>query len=226
MAAHRGPGAQLALEELCRAYWYPLYTYVRRRGRDHAAAQDLTQEFFRLLLDSDRLSRAAPERGRFRGYLVASLRSFLSHEWEKACAVKRGGDVTFLALGSERAEERFQNEAVDPGLTPEQAFDRAWALQLIDRVMSTIGAGFAADGREALFVHLRGLVWGNADAVSHESVAAELGMTAGAVRIAAHRLRRKFREQLRAEVNATLADPDETESELNHLLRALHVKAL
>jgi RNA polymerase sigma-70 factor (ECF subfamily) len=222
-AAHRGPGAHLALEELCRAYWFPLYTYVRRRGRDHDAAQDLTQEFFWLLLHSDRLSRATPERGRFRGYLVANLRNFLAHDWEKSQARKRGGDFTFLALDSERADERFQNETVDPCLTPEQAFDRAWALQVIDRVLNAIGAEFASNGREDLFVRLRTFVWGNADGASYESVAAELGMTAGAVRIAVHRLRQKVREQLRVEVSATLVDPNETESELNHLLGALHV---
>ena len=225
-AAHRGPGAHFALEELCRAYWFPLYTYVRRRGRDHDAAEDLTQDFFRLLLDSDRLSRATPERGRFRGYLVANMRSFLAHDWEKSRARKRGGDFTFLALDSERADQRFQNETVDPGLTPEQAFDRAWALQMIDRVLSTIGAEFASNGREALFIRLRTFVWGDADEASHQSVAVELGMTAGAVRIAVHRLRQKVREQLRVEVSATLVDPNETDSELNHLLGALHVTSL
>jgi RNA polymerase sigma factor (sigma-70 family) len=225
-AARRGPGAQLALEDLCRAYWFPLYTYVRRRGRDHSAAEDLTQDFFQLLLDSDRLSRAVPERGRFRGYLVASMRSFLAHDWEKSRARKRGGDFTFLPLDAGRADERFQNEAVDPGLTPEQAFDRAWALQMIDRVLGTIAAEFVSNGREDLFIRLRAFVWGNADGASYESVAAELGMTAGAVRIAVHRLRQKVREQLRAEVSATLVDPNETESELNYLLGALHVTSL
>ena len=225
-AAHCGPGARIALEELCRAYWFPIYSYVRRRGSDHGAAEDLTQEFFRLLLDSNKLSRATPERGRFRGYLVASMRSFLAHDWEKSRARKRGGDCTFLALDAERADERFQNEPIDPALTPEQAFDRAWALQMIDRVLGTIGAEFAANGRERLFVRLRTFVWGNADGASYESVAAELGMTAGAVRIAVHRLRQKVREQLRIEVSATLADPNETESELNHLLGALHVTPL
>jgi RNA polymerase sigma factor (sigma-70 family) len=225
-AGKSGPAAQPALEELCRAYWFPLYTYVRRRGRDHGAAEDLTQEFFRLLLESDRLSRAMPERGRFRGYLVANMRSFLAHDWEKSRARKRGGGFTFHALDAERAEERFQNEAVDPGLTPEQAFDRAWALQMIDRVLGTIGAEFAANGRTDLFVRLRTFVWGNADGASCESIAAELGMTAGAVRIAVHRLRQKVREQLRVEVSATLVDASETESELNHLLGALHVASL
>ena len=225
-AAHRGPDAQPALEEMCRAYWFPLYTFIRRRGRDHAAAEDLTQDFFRLLLDSDRLARARPERGRFRGYLVANLRSFLAHEWEKSRAGKRGGNVTFLALDSAHADERFQHETVDPGLTPEQAFDRAWALQMIDRVLSTIGAEFATNGRADLFLRLRTFVWGNADGASYESVAAEFGMAPGAVRIAVHRLRQKVREQLRVEVRATLVDPNETESELNHLLGALHVTSL
>ena len=179
-----------------------------------------------MLLDSDRLSRATPERGRFRGYLVASMRSFLAHDWEKSRARKRGGDFTFLALDSEHADERFRNETVDPGLTPEQAFDRAWALEVIDRVLSTVGAEFVSNGREELFIRLRTFVWGDTDEVSHESVAAELGMTAGAVRIAVHRLRQKVREQLRVEVSATLVDTNETDSELNHLLGALHVASL
>ncbi|MEO6569441.1 MAG: sigma-70 family RNA polymerase sigma factor [Opitutaceae bacterium] len=224
--ANRGPDARSALEKLCRIYWFPLYTYVRRRGNDHAAAEDLTQEFFRLLLDSDRLGRATPERGRFRGYLVANMRSFLAHDWEKSRARKRGGDFTFFALDAQRADERFQNEPIDPGLTPEQAFDRAWALQMMDRVLGAIGAEFASKGREDFFLRLRTLVWGDSDGASHESIAAEFGMTAGAVRIAVHRLRQKVREQLRVEVGATLVDAEETESELNYLLGALRVTTL
>jgi RNA polymerase sigma factor (sigma-70 family) len=223
-ASDRGPGAPPALEGLCRAYWYPLYSYVRRRGHDHATAEDLTQEFFRQLLASDRLSRATPERGRFRGYLVANLRHFLAHDWEKLQAQKRGGNAKLLPLDAERAEERFQGELADAGLTPEQAFDRAWALQVIERALHEVGAEFAATGRARLFAQLQNFVWGNAAGASYDSVGAELGMTAGAVKVAIHRLRQKVREQLRVEVGATLADPAQTESELNHLLAALQAK--
>lgn len=215
------PDAGGALAELCAAYWFPLYTFIRRRGHDRAQAEDLTQGFFHELLESGRLARADPAQGRFRGYLVAMLRSFLAHEWEKSRAQKRGSGEAPLSLDFTRANERYQHELVDGALTPEQAFDRAWTLELLQRVLRAIEREYVADGKAETFARLRGFIWGDSGGATHETVAGELGVTPGALKVTIHRLRQKVRARLREEIAATLVDPAETDAELRHLLAAL-----
>ena len=127
-----------ALETLCRQYWYPLYVFVRRQGRAHHEAEDCTQEFLARLLDTAGMAHARPERGRFRTFLLTALRNFLTNEWHREHAAKRGGGQAMLSLDLEKAEERFTHEPVDPGLTPEQAFDRSWAHDLIDHALAEL----------------------------------------------------------------------------------------
>ena len=146
--------ARAALESLCRQYWYPLYTYVRRRGRTHHEAEDCTQEFLARLLASAGVARARPERGRFRSFLLASLRNFLTKEWQRGKAEKRGGGHALLPLEFDTAGERFAREPVDPGLTPEQAFDRNYALEMISRAIDAIRAEYGKSGRGELFAAL------------------------------------------------------------------------
>src|SRR5688500_10957469 len=142
--------AHAALESLCRRYWYPLYAFVRRQGRDHHEAEDCTQEFLARLLAADGLQRARPERGRFRTFLLTGLRNFLTSEWRRTQTAKRGGGLAPAPLGVQGPDEQFAQESQDPGLTPEQAFDRAWALGMIDRAVHELRAEYLRGGREVV----------------------------------------------------------------------------
>ncbi|MBI5693965.1 MAG: sigma-70 family RNA polymerase sigma factor [Verrucomicrobia bacterium] len=214
--------AGAALEALCRRYWYPLYSYVRRTGRSHHEAQDCTQEFLARLLASDGLLRARPERGRFRTFLLTSLGNFLINEWHRAQAAKRGGGAPQVSLDlPPDAAERFAGEPVDPGLTPEQAFDRAWAYSVLDSVVTALGAEYEKSGRGPLFAALRPLVWGDEGEATHAILAMRLGMNTHAFTVALQRLRRRLTDRLREEVAQTVADPAETDAELRHLLGAV-----
>lgn len=217
---HQGEEAQVALEELCRSYWYPLYAYVRRRGYDAHAAEDITQDFFAQVLSPGFVSRANRERGRFRSFLLASLGNFLSHERERRQAQKRGGGLAPLSLDAANADERFQLEPRSEGLTPEQAYERSWALHLIERALADLEGEYVASGRTALFARLRGVVWGDGEA-DHESIAAELAMNVGAVKVSVHRLRKRLKDRLREAVAQTVMNAEETEDELRVLLAAL-----
>jgi RNA polymerase sigma factor (sigma-70 family) len=210
--------ARAALEILCRQYWYPLYAFVRRQGRPHHEAEDLTQEFLARLVAGAGLAHARPERGRFRTFLLTSLRHFLTNEWHRAQAEKRGGGQTALSLDLERAEERFAHEPVDPGLTPEQAFDRSWALELLHRAAEALRDEYDQSGRGPLFGALGPLLWHDPADESLSSRAARLGMGVDAFSVALHRLRRRFGERLRAIVAETVADAGELDAELRHLI--------
>jgi RNA polymerase sigma-70 factor (ECF subfamily) len=212
--------ARAALESLCRQYWYPLYTFVRRQGRTHHEAEDCTQEFFARLLASAGVARARPERGRFRSFLLASLRNFLTKEWQRGQAAKRGGGLAPLPLEFDTAGERFGREPVDPGLTPEQAFDRSYALEMIGRAIAAIRAEYVKSGRGDLFAVLGPLVWGNASQESLAQHAGRLGMNAHAFTVALQRLRRRLGERLRSEVGQTVADEADVDAELRYLIAA------
>jgi RNA polymerase sigma factor (sigma-70 family) len=213
--------ARSALETLCRQYWYPLYLFIRRQGRPHHEAEDCTQEFLARLLATDGMARARPERGRFRTFLLTALRNFLADEWRRAQASKRGGGRTILSLDLESAEHRFTDEPVDSGLTPEQAFDQSWALQLHDRAIRAVREEYEKSGRGAQFAALVPLVWGNPTDESLAEPAARLGMTAQAFTVALHRLRRRLGERLRAMVAETVADNRELDAELRYLIAAV-----
>jgi len=213
------PQAGRALEELCRAYWYPLYAYVRRRGYDVHEAEDLTQEFFARLLAKNYLADVDRTKGKFRSFLLASLKHFLANEWDHAHAAKRGGGQPLLSLDTQTAETRYRSEPADE-LTPEKLLERQWALALLDQVLDRLEAEFAADGKRALFDQLKVFLTEGKGANSYAAIATRLQTTEGAVKVAAHRLRRRYRELLREEVSHTVASPTEIEEEIQNLFAA------
>lgn len=209
-----------ALAGLCAAYWYPLYAYVRRWGHDPDEAEDLTQEFFARLLEKHYLRDADPSRGRFRSFLLASLKHFLSNERDRAMAVKRGGRATIVALEVETAEGMYQLEPPDAD-TPEKVFERRWALLLLERTLARLRDEFASGGRAPLFSRLEGYLTGERETVPYAVLAGELAMTEGAIKVAVHRLRKRFGALLREEIGDTVSDPAEIDDEVRELFRIL-----
>jgi len=209
-----------ALEKLCRAYWYPLYAYVRRLGHAPADAQDLTQEFFARLLARDYLRAADPQKGHFRTFLLVALKRFLANEWRRARTDKRGGRVTHLPLDTELAEHLYQTEpAAD--LPADRIYERRWALTLLDRTMARLRGEFTAAGKAGEFDRLKGFLTADKTSFNYAAAAADLGVSEGAARVAVHRLRRRFREVFRQEVAQTVATAEDVDEELRHLLAAL-----
>jgi RNA polymerase sigma factor (sigma-70 family) len=209
-----------ALSGLCEAYWYPLYAYVRRWGYGPDEAQDLTQEFFARLLEKHYLRDADPMRGRFRSFLLASLKHFLSNERDKAAAVKRGGRATIVALEVETAEGMYQLEPPDAD-TPEKVFERRWALMLLERTLARLRDEFAAGGRQQFFARLEGYLTGERETVPYAQLAEELGMSEGAIKVAVHRLRKRFGALLRDEIGDTVSEPAQVDDEVRELFRIL-----
>ena len=219
------PGAQDALARLCQTYWHPLYAYVRRLGYSPHDAQDLTQEFFARLLAKNTLAGADASRGRFRSFLLASLKHFLANEWDKARAQKRGGGQIPIPIDPAVAETSCAGfEPADPA-TAEKLYERRWALTLLDRVLRRLREEYAASGREKLFEQLKPTLTEASRSVRYAEMATRLGTTEGAVKVAVHRLRQQYRELLRAEIAATVGTPDEVEDELRNLFAALADKA-
>ena len=210
---------QDALAQLCRSYWYPIYVYVRRRGYSSHDAQDLTQEFFARLLKNNWVARADRERGRFRSFLLSAVNHFLANEWQRLCRQKRGGGPA-ATLPLETAEQRFGAEITDT-LTAEEKFDRRWALTLLDTVLSRLGSEYAARGRAHVFAALKPALLGDVDGQTHEALAAKLGMSPGAVRVAIHRIRHRFRTLFRLEVGSTVSDTRQIEDEARYLFLVL-----
>ena len=209
-----------ALEHLCRTYWYPLYAYVRRHGRSADDAQDLTQDFFARFLEKKYLCLADPLRGRFRTFLLSSLKHFLVNEWEKSRATKRGGACVTFSLDERDAEGRYLAEPVE-GLTPERIYEKRWAVTLLEQVMRRLREQYEANGKRELFDKLKPFVWDDAMSDGYNSISIQLGMSDGALRIAMHRLRESFREILRTEVASTVASPAEVDEELRYLVASL-----
>jgi RNA polymerase sigma-70 factor (ECF subfamily) len=212
--------AQSALATLCQAYWYPLYAYVRRRGYNPHDAQDLTQEFFARLLQHNWLARASRERGRFRTFLLSALSHFLANEWDKARAQKRGGAVQFLPLQLDTAETRYGAEPPDT-VTPEQCYERRWAVALLEHVLTRLGDEYRAEQRGELFEMLKLCLAGERQSQPYADLGSKLGMSEGAVKVAVHRLRRRYREILRDEIAQTVSAPEEVEEEMRYLLTVL-----
>jgi RNA polymerase sigma-70 factor (ECF subfamily) len=209
-----------ALEAICRAYWYPLYAYVRRCGHPPHDAQDLTQEFFCRLLEKRWLDAADREKGRLRIFLITVLRHFMSNEWRKASAQRRGGGQAPVPLDTSIAESRY---AADPAATlaADQTFDRQWALTLLDLTLNRLEAEFAASGRRVYFEALKNCLMAERGAIDYAAVAKQIGANEGAARVAVHRLRKRFREIYREEISQTLADGTDLDAELRHLAAAL-----
>ena len=214
-----------ALESLCTRYWYPLYTFARRQGRDHHAAEDCTQEFLARLLAANGLSHARPERGRFRSFLLMSFRNFLTSDWRHSQRVKRGGGFTPAPLSAPSPDDKYCHEPHDPALTPEQAFDRSWALSMIEQSVSDIREDYRHSGRAAIFDALAPLIWGDSSTASLAEQAARANLTIQAFTVALHRARKRFGERLRLNVAATVDDAAEIDTELRHLIRAISVQA-
>lgn len=214
------PQASAALEALCRSYWYPLYAYVRRQGHSPHDAQDLTQEFFARLLERKYIRHADRNQGRFRTFLLTSLKHFLINDWKKGNREKRGGGQKVLSLDEETAESRFAMEpaAAQP---PDSLYDRGWAAILLDRALAALRAEFEQSGKLDLFERLKVFVWGEKNALSYAAMAAQLGMTEGAVKVAVHRLRQRYGELLRAEVAQTVTTPVEVNEELRYLVSVI-----
>lgn len=212
--------SRLALAALCETYWQPLYAYVRRRGFTAHEAQDLTQDFFTRLLEKDVVERADRQRGRFRSFLLGSLNHFLANHRRRQRTLKRGGNAPRLSLDFSAGERHVQIEPMHE-LTPERVYERRWALTLLDRVLAALRQEYAAAGKGTLFDELQGHLDGGGDAGAYHEIASRLGMSEGAVKVAAHRLRRRFRDRLRAEVAQTVDNPAEVEDELRALLRAV-----
>ena len=212
--------AQGALEKLCRGYWYPLYAYARRRGHSVEDAQDLTQEFFARVLERQWLARADQAKGRFRTFLLTAMERFLANEWHKVRALKRGGGQHIIPIQFDTAETRYGVEPVDTQ-TPEQAFEYRWALTLLEEVVSQLEAEFYARDHADLFTTLKPCLVGDRAAQPYTELAAKLGMEEGAIKVAVHRLRQRYRELLRAEIANTVASPGEVDAEMRHLFNVL-----
>ena len=214
------PQAAAALDKLCSTYWSPLYAYVRRAGHGPEDAQDLTQEFFARLLEKKYLKLADRERGRFRSFLLKSLQHFLVNEWVRGQAQKRGGGKKNFSLDEAAAERSYLQQPADQ-LSPENLYDRRWAMTLLERTMERLGADYAAAGKRELFDQLKGLLLTEGSAESYRRLAEPLAMSEGAVKVAVHRLRQRFRAAVRAEIAQTVATADEVDEELRCLMAAL-----
>ncbi len=212
--------AQAALERLCRTYWYPLYAYVRRRGYSPHDAQDLTQGFFARLLERESLASADPHRGRFRTFLLTALNHFLVNEWQKGRARKRGGGCQVLSLDWAAAENRFDLEPADP-FTPDKMFDKQWALTLLAEVLKRLEHEYQGKGKSEFFAALKSTLLGDRESQPYGELAARLDLNEGAVRVAVHRLRKRYRQLIRDEIANTLERSQDVEAEMRHLFQAL-----
>ena len=224
LAAGRRTSARSAeaLTSLCEMYWYPVYAFIRRQGCGADESADLTQEFFVRVLEKNYFHDADPARGRFRAFLCASIRHFLSNERDRARALKRGGKQPPMSLDVETAEGKYQLEPRDE-MTPEKLFDRRWALILLERVLARLRDEHVSAGKGELFDRLKGFLTGDSTGVPYSDVAKAVGMTEGAVKVAVHRLRRRFRELLIQEIAETVSDPADIDAEIEYLLKAVSV---
>jgi RNA polymerase sigma factor (sigma-70 family) len=209
--------ARAALAQLCQAYWYPLYSFVRRRGYSLHDAEDLTQAFFGQLLEKGGLERVDPERGRFRTFLLASLKNFLANDWDRTHARKRGGGQKIVSLDEKSAEARYQLEP-SYDMTPERHFERQWAMTLLDQVLSALRDEYHAEGKGDLFEELKVALIGHPG--TYAGMAARLRRSEGAIKVAVHRLRHRYRDLIRARIAETVGE-GEVEDELRHLLAML-----
>jgi RNA polymerase sigma factor (sigma-70 family) len=210
-----------ALEELCRTYWRPLYWFARRRGLAPADAEDLTQGFFEDLLGRNAIAHADPARGRFRTFLLTAFAHFQSHERARARCLKHGGGCRIISVEELRqAESRFSEEPATTD-SPEMLFDRAWALSMFERTLDALAREYGVAGKSVLFEELTAVLWGGRGEDRYEDIGKRVGSTEGAIKVAVHRLRQRFRELLRAEVAKTLLHPEEADDELRHLFAAL-----
>lgn len=212
--------AHVALEKLCRTYWPPIYAFVRRQGHSPHDAQDLTQEFFARLLEQKSLADVDRAKGRFRSFLLAALKHFLANEWDKVRAQKRGGGQVLIPIDAQSLETSCGLDPADQ-LTAERIFDRRWALTLLDQALTRLREDYVADGKTELFAQLKATLTEASRSVPYAEIAARLGLSEGAVKVAVHRLRGRYREVIRAEIAETVASSAEVEEEIRALFAAL-----
>lgn len=214
------PQSSEALEKLCRAYWWPLYAFVRRRGFESHDAQDLTQEFFTRLLEKNWLESVDRNKGKFRSFLLAALEHFLAKEWRRSQTQKRGGQCSFMSLDEDGAEQQYVQVAA-AGLTPEQLFEQQWATALLDQVLSVLREEFAMAGKGALFEEVKIFLTGEKRSVSYAELASKLNTTEAALKMAVSRMRQRYGELLRRQIAHTVASPEAIDEELRALMAAL-----
>lgn len=214
------PDGRQALEPLCRTYWYPLYAYVRRRGYEPEEARDFTQSFFARLLEKDLLARASPERGRFRSFLLTAMQHFLADERDRASALKRGGGQSILSWEELTPEARYAAEPAE-NCSPDKLFERRWALTILDQAWNRLGEEYRAEGKGELFERLRQFISAEGSGLAYAEAATVLGMVENTVKSHVHRMRRRYRGLLRAEIAQTVADPADVADEIRHLLAVL-----
>ena len=222
LAAGKGgsEAAENALTTLCRAYWYPLYAYVRSRGYAPEDAEDITQSFFCQLLQRNSIGRADRQRGKFRFFLLGSLKHFISDEKDKATALKRGGGQKPISIDAHSAEDRFLLEPVEK-LSPDRIFERRWALTLLEQAVTRLRSEYVSAGRLDLFEALEGFLAGAEDVPSYAQVAAQLDLSESAVKSALHRLRQRHKELVREEIAQTVTTAPEIEEEIRYLIAVL-----
>jgi RNA polymerase sigma factor (sigma-70 family) len=219
------PEARRALSDLCRLYWYPVYAFVRRRGHSADDALDLAQGFFTRLIEKNDLADADRTRGRFRSWLLTAVKNYLANEWDRASAAKRGGGRAIYSfdIDPDDAERRYRHEPAHQ-VTPERIFDRRWALTLLEQALTTLEAESAAEGKKDLFEALKPTLTADGRDVrdpSYRDLAVQMGMTEGAVKVAAHRLRRRYRDLLREQIAETVERPEDVDEEIRDLFAAL-----
>ena len=214
------PQADVALEELCRTYWYPLYAYVRRQGHSREDAEELTQAFFARLLDKNFLEGISSDKGKFRAFLLVAVKRFLANEWDRAHRQKRGGGAQPLSLDWQDADTRYQINPAD-NLSPDKLYDRAWAVTVLERVITRLRDESGVEGRAKLYEQLKSFLMAGKSDIPYAQAAASLNLSEGAVRVAVHRLRRRYRELLREEIAQTLSDPGQADEEMQALFSAL-----
>jgi len=219
-ASQESPEGSAALEKLCSTYWYPIYVFIRRQGYEVVDAQDLTQGFFAHILSRGFLRRANPAKGKFRSFVLGSLKYFLADEWAKLQAQKRGGGRALVFLDAQTAEARYRSEPVDL-MDAEKLFERRWATAMLDRVLKRLEEEFSKTARQPVFDQLRIFLLGESGSVTYAQVAASLHMTEGAVKVAVHRLRQRYRELFHEEVAHTVEEPGEINEEVRHLFSVL-----
>jgi len=214
--------SQQAMSQLCQTYWWPLYTYARRQTGDQHQAQDLTQAFFTKLLEKDYLREVNPLRGKFRAFLLTALKRFISNEWDKQTAQKRGGGQAPISLDFESADSRLRIEPA-AGLTAEQCYDQQWAIALLGQIMQRLEAEFQSAGKSEQFGLLKGFIIGDHAGETYAQVAEQLNMTEAAAKKSASRMRKRYGELLREEISQTVAGPDEVQDEIRKLFAVLEL---
>ncbi len=215
-----GAAAREALASLCSTYWYPLYAFIRRQGSSPHEAEDLTQEFFLRFLERHSLGSVQPAAGKFRSFLLACLKNFLSNERERAQAQRRGGGHAPVPLDSADAETRYSLEPAD-SRTPEAVFERRWAFAVLEQSMTALRREYVGDKKRALFEGLQGFLPGGQGSVSRAELAAKRGVSVGAIDVAVHRLRQRFGALLREQVSQTVSSEAEVEEEIRHLISVI-----